>query len=192
DERGPGAGAAGGEREEEGRQGEVGLAGDARGAVGGRRVAGSQGAGVAARALDPDRRGAQGGGGGHPGRGAGRGDRGAGRGGVGGGGGGGAGEEGDGRGGGAGGSGVKLAETDRAGRIQPERRQQRRDATMFEAVISQVKTGRVDRQLFGTREEAEKYLAATEERLVNPPKRWNKRAQEGQGRRAEAEGGHPP
>ena len=51
---------------------------------------------------------------------------------------------------------------------------------MFEAVISQVKTGRVQRQLFGTRDEAEKYLAATEEKLVNPPKKWNKRAQEWQ------------
>jgi hypothetical protein len=44
---------------------------------------------------------------------------------------------------------------------------------MFEAVISQVKTGRVQRQLFGTRDEAEKFLAAEEERLVNPKPQWS-------------------
>ena len=48
---------------------------------------------------------------------------------------------------------------------------------MFEAVISVVKTGRVQRQLFATRDEAERYLAVVEERLINPPKKWNERQQ---------------
>jgi hypothetical protein len=48
---------------------------------------------------------------------------------------------------------------------------------MFEAVISAVKTGRVQRQLFATRDEAERFLAVTEDRLVNPPKKWNAKTQ---------------
>jgi hypothetical protein len=39
---------------------------------------------------------------------------------------------------------------------------------VFEVIISQVKTGRVERRQFGTREEAEQYLACTEERLLTP------------------------
>jgi len=49
---------------------------------------------------------------------------------------------------------------------------------MFEAVVSAVKTGRVQRQLFATRDEAERFLAVVEDRLVNPPKRWDARQQE--------------
>jgi hypothetical protein len=52
------------------------------------------------------------------------------------------------------------------------------DASMFEAIVSQVKTGRVQRKLFETREQAEKFLAETEERLVNPPKMWDVRRDE--------------
>jgi hypothetical protein len=48
---------------------------------------------------------------------------------------------------------------------------------MFEAVISVVKTGRVQRQLFATRDEAERFLAVAEDRLVNPPKKWNTKTQ---------------
>ena len=55
---------------------------------------------------------------------------------------------------------------------------------MFEAVISAVKTGRVQRQLFETRDEAERFLAVVEDRLVNPPKRWNARQQEWQEQKA--------
>lgn len=49
---------------------------------------------------------------------------------------------------------------------------------MFEAIVSQVKTGRVQKQLFETREEAEKFLAEAEERIVNPPPVWDKRQME--------------
>jgi hypothetical protein len=42
------------------------------------------------------------------------------------------------------------------------------ETQMFEVVISRVKSGRVDRTLFATREEAERHLAATEERLLRP------------------------
>jgi hypothetical protein len=39
---------------------------------------------------------------------------------------------------------------------------------MFEVIISRLKTGRVERKQFGTREEAEQYLARTEEKLLQP------------------------
>ena len=51
------------------------------------------------------------------------------------------------------------------------------DTDMFEAVVSMVKTGRVERRLFDTRDEAERYLAVVEERLVNPPARWSEKMQ---------------
>ncbi len=39
---------------------------------------------------------------------------------------------------------------------------------MFEVIISRLRTGRVERRQFGTREEAEQYLAQQEEKLLAP------------------------
>jgi hypothetical protein len=38
---------------------------------------------------------------------------------------------------------------------------------MFEVIICRVKTGRIQRKLFETREEAEQHIRATEDKLVN-------------------------
>ena len=39
---------------------------------------------------------------------------------------------------------------------------------MFEVIISQLRTGRVERKQFGTREEAEQYLLRAEQKLLTP------------------------
>jgi hypothetical protein len=39
---------------------------------------------------------------------------------------------------------------------------------MFEVIISHVKTGRVERRQFGSRDEAEQHLARTEVKLLTP------------------------
>ena len=39
---------------------------------------------------------------------------------------------------------------------------------MFEVIISFVRTGKVTRQLFGTREEAERFVLRHEEKLLTP------------------------
>jgi hypothetical protein len=39
---------------------------------------------------------------------------------------------------------------------------------MFEVIISQVKTGRVERRQFGTLEEAEQYASQREEKILRP------------------------
>jgi hypothetical protein len=39
---------------------------------------------------------------------------------------------------------------------------------MFEVIISGLRTGQVKRKQFGTREEAERYLARSEEKLLAP------------------------
>lgn len=41
---------------------------------------------------------------------------------------------------------------------------------MFEVIISKVRSGKVERKSFGTREEAEQYVAYREERYLNDPK----------------------
>lgn len=51
---------------------------------------------------------------------------------------------------------------------------------MFEAVISMVKTGRVVRRAFESRDEAEQFLDQEREKLVCPPRRWSERRQEWQ------------
>jgi hypothetical protein len=39
---------------------------------------------------------------------------------------------------------------------------------MFEVIICKVKTGKVERKLFDTRDEADQYLAKREEQLLRP------------------------
>ena len=49
---------------------------------------------------------------------------------------------------------------------------------MFEVIISMVRSGKVERKSFGTREEAENYVTYREQRyLYNPKvKHWNRRS----------------